>query len=73
MSNQYKRAFGVLGVRTAAEVKIRRAGFLRNAVEEADAAAQPPENRYHGNYSNNSWYQKGQNEEQFREYYADHS
>ena len=51
---QYKRAIGVVVVRTAAETKIMRVNFIRSLVEKNDAIVQPQESRYHGNYSNNS-------------------
>ena len=71
MLTQFKRAIGVMGTRTAAEIKIRRTGFIRDTIAEADAIAQPMSRRFRG--TNHSWYENRQNEDLFIEFHAYHN
>ena len=66
MLTQFRRALGVMATRTAVEIKIRRTGFIRDSIEEADAIAQPMSSRFRGN--NYSWYDNRQNEDLFNEF-----
>ena len=72
MLTQFRRAIGVLSVRTMAEVKLRRTHFIRSSKIEANAAAQPEHRQYYENESNPFWYQNRRNQENFREFYAYH-
>ena len=71
MLTQFRRALGVMATRTAAEIKIRRTGFIRDSISEADAIAQPMSSRFRGN--NYSWYDNRQNEDLFNEFHAYHN
>jgi len=73
MLTQFRRALGVLAVRTAAETKIRRTALIRRTRTEANAAAQPEQRRFWEDSGNPFWYQNRDNEEHFHEFYAYHT
>ena len=73
MLTQFRRAIGVLAVRTAAETKIRRTELIRATRTEANAAAQPEQRNFYENSGNPFWYQNRDNEEHFHEFYAYHA
>ena len=73
MLTQFRRAIGVLSMRTMAEVKLRRTHFIRSSKNAANAAAQPEHRRYYENESNPFWYQNRRNQETFQEFYAYHA
>jgi len=73
MLSQFRRAIGVLFVRTAAEIKIRRTALIHRTRTEINAAAQLEQRRWYENSGNPFWYQNRDNEEHFHEFYAYHT
>ena len=73
MLTQFRRAMGVLAVRTVAEIKIKRIELLQAIHTEANAAARPENRRFYDNPGNPFWYQNRDNEENFLELYAYHT
>ena len=73
MLTQFRRALGVLAVRTAAEIKIRRTTLIGQTREEAWAMAQPEGRRFWEDSGNPFWYKNRDNEENFHEFYAYHT
>ena len=72
MLSQFKRALGIMSVRTNAEGKIRRTRFIKDTIVEADAAAKT-DNSYFNFKRSHNWYENERNEELFQEFYAYHS
>ena len=70
---QSRRALGVLAVRTATEIKIRRTSLIRKTRTEVNTAAQPEHRRFWENSGNPFWCQNRDNEENFNEFYAYHT
>ena len=71
---QFRRAMGVLAIRTTAETKIRRTELIRATRTETNAAAHPEQRKFYENAGNPCfWYKNRDNEEHFHKFYAYHA